>query len=155
VHYPSGEPVTVPRHVDVGGVTPLLTTATVMPVRRVEALVPVLTVLVVVALRSARLRSVLDRAIDRLPEGPAPAARQRATWTVVAETHPRGGGAPRRVTVAGHDIYGITAVTTVHAAALMAAEGYDRVGGLAPAQAYDARAFLAALVPHGVTVAGL
>lgn len=33
----------------------------------------------------------------------------------------------------------------------MAAAAYDRAGGLAPAEAYDAAAFLDALVEHGVT----
>jgi hypothetical protein len=54
--------------------------------------------------------------------------------------------------VRGTDVYGITAVTTVEGALRMAAPGYDRKGGLAPAQAYEARDFLDALAPHGVSV---
>jgi hypothetical protein len=33
----------------------------------------------------------------------------------------------------------------------MASDGYAKAGGLAPAEAYDARAFLDALGEHGIT----
>jgi hypothetical protein len=42
-------------------------------------------------------------------------------------------------------------VTTVEGALRMTAPGYERTGGLAPAQAYDPAGFLGALAPHGVS----
>ena len=52
---------------------------------------------------------------------------------------------------AGSDVYGLTAVTLVHGAELMWAEGYDRSGALGPAAAYDPRRFLDYLTAHGVS----
>jgi short subunit dehydrogenase-like uncharacterized protein len=149
--YPAGEAVTVPLHVDTGKVTPVITATTFAPHPRLAPAVGMLTAPVGLAMRSRRVRALADRAIDRLPEGPADTAREAVGWSVTAEARPRGGAAPRRATARGTDIYGITAVTTVEGALRMAAPGFDRKGALAPAQAYDARSFLDALAPHGVT----
>ena len=56
-----------------------------------------------------------------------------------------------RGTVRGSDVYGLTAVTLVHGAELMWAEGYDRRGALGPAAAYDPERFLDFLTRHGVS----
>ena len=48
-------------------------------------------------------------------------------------------------------MYGLTAVTAVHAASLVAAEGFDRAGVLSPATAFDPAAFLDHLGDHGVS----
>lgn len=50
--------------------------------------------------------------------------------------------------VRGPDVYGLTAVTTVHGALLLAGAG--RRGALAPASAFDALAFLEHLRELGV-----
>lgn len=158
--YPAGETITAPLHIDTPKVTAVVTATTFAPHPRLAPVVGALTAPVGLAMRSARVRRLADRAIDRLPEGPADSARDAVRWSVTAEARPahtggaptENGGAIRRATVRGTDVYGITAVTTVEGALRMAAPGYDRVGGLAPAQAYDAREFLAALEPHGVTV---
>jgi short subunit dehydrogenase-like uncharacterized protein len=93
---------------------------------------------------------VLSAAVGRLPEGPDEASRADARFTIVAIARGEDGGTARGV-VRGSDPYGLTAVTTVHGAALMAAEGFDRAGVLAPAQAFDPAAFLDRLGDHGVT----
>lgn len=148
--YPAGEVITVPRHVDTEQVTALITAATFAPHPRLEKVVPVLTPAIGLLLRTP-LRGPLMKGIDRLPAGPAEDARRAVRYTLVCEATPAGGGRVHRGVLEGGDIYGITAVTTAHAAELMAADGYDRVGGLAPAEAFDAEAFLAALAPHGIT----
>ncbi len=149
-NYPSGELVTVPRHVDVDRVTAIITSSTFAPHPRLDFAVPVITPAIALLLRTP-IRGVLDRAVDRLPEGPPEEDRRAAAYTLVAVAR-TADGTQRRLVLRGTDVYGITAVTTVHGASLMAGPGYARSGGLAPAQAYDARAFLAALEPHGVTV---
>jgi short subunit dehydrogenase-like uncharacterized protein len=148
--YPSGEVVTVPRHVRVRTIRSRITSATFAPHPRATALVPVLTPLTALALKTP-LRRALHRGIGRLPEGPPVNERRAATFTLVAEARPAGGGTPVRATLRGTDVYGLTAVTTVEGAVRMAAEGYDRAGGLAPAEAYDVRGFLDALGEHGLT----
>jgi hypothetical protein len=64
----------------------------------------------------------------------------------------RAGARSRRGVTTGTDVYGITAATTSHAALLTAAPGFDRAGALAPAQAFDAADFFAALQEFGVDV---
>lgn len=147
--YPSGEIVTVPRHVDTPRVVSRISASTFAPHPRIAKAVPLLTPLTVLALRTP-LRRGLDQLIGRLPEGPGEDARRRAAYTLVADAVPEQ-GEPRRAVLRGTDVYGITAVTTVHAAGLMTAPGYDRAGGLAPAEAYEPRSFLDALAEHGVT----
>ena len=148
--YPAGETITAPLHVDTPRVTAVVTATTFAPHPRLAPAIGALTVPIGLAMRSGRLRALADRAIERLPEGPGEAARDAVRWSVTVEARPRA-GAPRRATVRGTDVYGITAVCTVEGATRMATPGYDRAGGLAPAQAYDARSFLDALAPHGVT----
>src|SRR5207247_379817 len=60
-------------------------------------------------------------------------------------------GSIGRAAVRGSDVYGLTAVTAVHCAALMADEGFDRAGGLSPAAAFDPVEFLDYLGDHGVS----
>lgn len=149
--YPAGESFTAPLHVDTAKVTAVVTATTFAPSPRLGPIVPALTAPVGLLMRSARVRKLADRAIDRLPDGPTDGARDAVRWSVTVEARPADGTAPRRAVVRGGDIYGITAVTTVEGASRMATPGYDRAGGLAPAQAYEARDFLAALAPHGVS----
>lgn len=148
--YPSGEVVTVPRHVDTPVVVSRITSETFAPHPRMARAVPVLTPVLGVLFGSP-LGALLHKGIDRLPPGPPEEARRAVSYTLVAEAVPADGSPARRGTLYGRDIYGITAVTTSHGAELMAAPGYDRKGGLAPAEAYDARAFLDALGEHGIT----
>ncbi len=148
--YPSGEVLTVPRHVDTPRVVSRITAATFAPHPRMARAVPALTPGIALLLRTP-VRRLLDRAIDRLPAGPPEQDRRAAAYTLLAEAIPADGSPGRRGVLRGQDIYGITAVTTTHAAGLMAAPGYDKAGGLAPAEAFDAAPFLDALAPHGIT----
>ncbi|MBJ7328530.1 MAG: saccharopine dehydrogenase NADP-binding domain-containing protein [Solirubrobacteraceae bacterium] len=148
--YPSGEILTVPRHVNVRTIESRITAATFAPHPRLAASVPVTMPLTARIMRTP-LRGLAAKAIDRLPEGPPLEERRAAKYAIVAEATPAGGGAMQRATLHGTDVYGITAVTTVEGAIRMTEDGYDKAGGLAPAQAYDARSFLDALGEHGVT----
>ncbi|WP_026910413.1 saccharopine dehydrogenase family protein [Patulibacter minatonensis] len=146
--YPAGEIVTVPRHLDVGTVSARLSTSSVLP-GRLSGLVPYAAPVLERVMRTP-LKSLLDRAIDLLPEGPPEDGRRAVRWTIVA-TATAVDGRVRRGVVRGPDVYGLTARTIADAVSVMADDGYDRAGGLAPAQAYDARATLDGLADFGVT----
>jgi short subunit dehydrogenase-like uncharacterized protein len=146
--YPSGEIVTVPRHVETRNVTALIDTRVAAPHPALAALVPFTTPALGLALKTP-VRSLLDLAVDRLPEGPSEDARRAAAFTIVAVAKGEDGTEGVGV-VRGTDVYGLTAVTTVHGAELMAGDGYDLAGVLAPASAYDARHFLNYLGDHGI-----
>ena len=149
VRYPGGEVVTVPRHVDVRNIRYRWVSSTFAPHAALKSTVP-LTLPLLRVLLSTPLRDVVEAQIDRLPEGPPEDARRAAKWTIVAEARGTSGSVGRAV-VGGPDMYGITAVIAVHAAELLAADGFDRAGALAPAQAFDAEDFLRFLEPHGVS----
>jgi short subunit dehydrogenase-like uncharacterized protein len=146
--YPSAEPLTVPRHLEVREVTSLITPATIAPSPALAPVVPYLAPVFGLALRTP-LKRILDPVIDRLPEGPSEEARRAARFTIVVEVTGEDGTFARG-TVRGRDVYGLTAVIAAHGASLLTAgEGRD-TGSLAPAEAFDARAFLDALAPAGV-----
>lgn len=147
--YPSGEVLTVPRHVRTRRVTSLITVATLAGSERLAPLVPLLMPATTVALRSP-LGPLVERIVDRLPEGPDEARRRAARFTLVAVARGEDGRV-RRAVVRGSDVYGLTAATAVEGAArLLAGEGRG-TGVLSPATAFDPAAFLDALAPHGVS----
>jgi short subunit dehydrogenase-like uncharacterized protein len=147
--YPSGEVITVPRHTETRRVVSLLSARTVVPNAIGAALLPYLQPGLQLALRTP-LRGLLQQAVGVLPEGPPEDERRAAAWTVVAEARSEGGRTSRAV-ARGKDVYGLTAVTLVHAAKLLSAAGYDRAGALGPAAAFDPVAFLNFLGDHGVS----
>ena len=147
-YYPSGEALTVPRHVKTSAVTTLITVETFAGTPKVAPLMPVMAPALALTLRSP-LGGMLEPLLARYPEGPSEQSRQSASFTIVALAHGQD-GRTRRGVVTGTDVYALTAATAVHGASLMAAPGYDRAGVLSPATAYDAAAFLDALAPHGV-----
>jgi short subunit dehydrogenase-like uncharacterized protein len=149
MRFPSGEVLTVPRHVRTRKVTTLMTVATFAGTPAAAPLVPVLVPALTLALRSP-LGGMLEPLLARYPEGPSDETRRAARFTVVAVAHGED-GRTRRGVVTGGDVYGLTAVTAVHGAALMAQAGYDRSGVLSAATAYAPAAFLDALADHGVT----
>jgi len=148
MRYPSGEVLTVPRHVRTRKVTSLITVETFAGTPKAAPLVPLVAPGLALALRSP-LKAALEPLLARFPEGPSEASRARVRFTVVARAHGED-GRTRRGVATGGDVYALTAATVVLGAALMAEPGYDRVGVLAPAEAYDAAAFLDALAEHGV-----
>lgn len=147
VRYPSGEHLTVPRHVSTRRVRTMLAASTTMPHPRLAAAAPVLMPVAALAARSPA-RRLIEAALSRLPEGPDPEGRRRARFMVVCEA--RQGTRRRRGVVSGPDVYGLTARTTVEAARRLAGPGFDRRGALAPAQAFDPREFLRSLSGFGV-----
>jgi short subunit dehydrogenase-like uncharacterized protein len=134
VRLPWGEELTVPLHqpqatVRTGVAAPgWVTRATQV----VGPLVPYTTPVTRLA------KPLLTRWVDRLPEGPSPAARGRATGSTVSVV--RAGGEQARVVVRVRDAYGITARFLVAAAQQVAG-----TGALATAEALRAREFLDAM----------
>ena len=146
--YPSGEPITVPRHVEVRTVKTMLTAATMAPPRIAPAL-PALVPVFGAAMRTP-LKRLAERLVERLPEGPEPDARRAASWMIVCEARPSGGGAARRGVISGADVYGLTAATIAEGALRLAAEGYGESGALAPSEAFDPAGFLDSSADFGV-----
>jgi short subunit dehydrogenase-like uncharacterized protein len=144
---PAGEPITVPRHTDVRTVTALLATQSVVP----PAMVPLapFTMPVIGRLTTGPVKKLVNRAIDRLPEGPPEDERRAVTWTVVAAGRSRD-GAPVRATVRGTDVYGMTARSLAWAAEQIAAGDHHGAGALGPAAAFDPEDLLGALADFGV-----
>lgn len=147
VQYPSGEHLTVPRHIRVRSVRSMLAASTVMPHPRLAPAAPLLMPTTELILRTPA-RRLIEAAIGRMPEGPDLESRRRARFAIVCEA--RQGGRRRRGMVTGPDVYGLTARTTVEAARRFAAPGFDRNGALAPSEAFDPREFLRSLAGFGV-----
>ncbi len=144
LRYPSGEQITVPRHVETAKVRTLL--SGLLP-QRLMPLVPLTMPVLGLALRSP-LRNAAGALIDRMPEGPSDEERRNAHFTICAEARAAGGS--RRASVSGPDVYGLTAATTVEGALRATDPGFDRSGALAPAQAFDPASFLDSLAGFGV-----
>jgi short subunit dehydrogenase-like uncharacterized protein len=147
IHYPAGEQITVPHHVDTRTVSTLLSAATMMPSARLAPAAPVVMPLMRLAMRTP-IRRGADAMIARLPEGPGEDARRASRFMIVCEA--RAGGTRRRGTVTGSDVYGLTAATIVRGALLASASDYEARGALAPAQAFDPAEFLFELGALGV-----
>ena len=149
--YPTGEVITVPRHVATRELVARISTASIAPAA-VGPLVPSLTPLLGRLLRSP-LRSLLDRAIDTLPEGPAEDARRAVRWTIIVGATGEDGRSAQGI-VTGPDIYGLTAKTITQAAIELADPAFTGSGALAPAQAVDPAAFLDGLADGRRALAG-
>jgi short subunit dehydrogenase-like uncharacterized protein len=142
IQYPSGEQVTVPRHVATRNVTTTITATVMAPSKRVAGLVRPLGVPMGLALRTP-LKRLAGAAISRLPEGPTLEQRKAATFTIVCDA--RRGETARRGIVSGRDVYGLTAAAVATGARIAAGSGFSGSGALAPSQAFDPEAFLAEL----------
>ncbi len=147
LRYPSGEQLTVPMHVETDSVRTLLNG--MMIPARLAPLSGLAMPALGLALRTP-LRSAVGALIRRMPEGPSDEDRKRTRFMVCCEA--RAGSRSRRGVTTGTDVYGLTAVTTSHAALLAAATDFDRTGALAPAQAFDPADFFTALEDFGVEV---
>jgi short subunit dehydrogenase-like uncharacterized protein len=148
VRYPSGEQITVPRHVETRTVSALLSADTAMQSSRLAPAAPVAVPLTRLAM-STPLRRLADAAISRLPEGPGEEARRASRFMIVCEAR-IDGGTRRRGTVTGSDVYGLTAATIVRGALLASAPDYEGCGALAPSQAFDPAEFMFELGALGV-----
>lgn len=146
VRYPSGEQITVPRHVEVANLRTLLSATTVVP-RRLVPLVSLTMPTIGLAMRTP-LRRLGATLVERMPEGPSEQAREASRFVIVCEA--KAERRVRRGTISGPDPYGLTAVTTVQGALLAADPSFDRTGALAPAQAFDPESFIDSLGDFGV-----
>ena len=77
---------------------------------RIAPALPALLPVVGAAMRTP-LKRLATRLVERLPEGPEPDARRAASWMIVCEARPSGGGDARRGVISGADVYGLTAAT--------------------------------------------
>ncbi len=128
VEWGGTEPLTVPRHTRV---------------RRVRTYVRLPRVAAPLG-RVGFVAAPFLRASGRIGGGPSEERRSRARFWVVAEA--RKGSELRRVTLAGRDIYGLTALLVVLAADGLRQEAV-RAGALAPAEAFDARELVGRSAP--------
>jgi short subunit dehydrogenase-like uncharacterized protein len=146
--YPAGEPITVPRHTDVRNVVVKLSARAAMP----QPMVPFAAYLIPLFNRVLKtpIAPLLNRAIDRLPEGPPEDARRAVTWKIVAQGHTRDGRDSVRASVSGRDVYGLTARALVWAAEEIQADRHSGPGALGPAAAFDPEEMLGALTDFGV-----
>jgi short subunit dehydrogenase-like uncharacterized protein len=140
IRFPSGEHLTVPRHVETARVRTLLTAATLLPFARLLGPLTPVMVPPIQLLARTPVRRLIELTIGRLPEGPSPEDRRAAEFVVVCEAIE--GQRKRRGTISGSDVYGLTARTTVEGALRCAGSGFDRAGPLAPAEAFDPEDFL-------------
>jgi short subunit dehydrogenase-like uncharacterized protein len=141
--FPGGEVISVPRHTDTRAVRVLITAATLAPHPRLAPIVPFLQPALGLVLRTP-LRAAVRAAVDRLPEGPGEERRREARFTVEALARSRDGRSGR-ARVSGSDVYGLTAAALAFGAERMAADGYDRIGALGPAAAFEPAELLEAL----------
>jgi short subunit dehydrogenase-like uncharacterized protein len=146
--YPSGEVVTVPRHTRVRTIASRIAVSGMVPAGPLTPLVPPLMAGLSLGLRTP-VRGLLQAAVGALPEGPDEGARGAARFTIVVRARGDDGTEGQGV-VRGSDPYGLTAVTTVHGASLLADSSYDRAGVLSAASAFEPVAFLNYLTDHGV-----
>jgi short subunit dehydrogenase-like uncharacterized protein len=93
----------------------------------------------------AKLAAPLVRLSGSVGRGPSEDRRGRTRFVVVAEA--RGAAGRRRVTLAGRDVYGLTALLVARGAAALRSGEVRGAGALAPAEAFDARALLERLEP--------
>jgi short subunit dehydrogenase-like uncharacterized protein len=147
--YPSGEVLTVPRHTRTRQVVTLINAGVAAPPGMPEDLVPLTQPALALALRTPA-KALADLAIDRLPEGPSEEQRRAARFTIVVIARGEDGRTGRGL-VSGGDVYGLTAVTAVHSAVMVADSGYDRAGALSPASAFEPLEFLNYLGDYGVS----
>lgn len=105
-----------------------------------------------------RLRSYLNAiALDDIrntgtPSPTAIDAQGRSAQRFMVEVVASGMNGSRRAKANGKDIYAVSAPIVVEAAARMLDPSFDRRGALALGQAFDAKAFLAALAPAHLEV---
>jgi short subunit dehydrogenase-like uncharacterized protein len=129
VEWGGGEPLTVPRHTRV---------------REVRSYVRAPRVASGLG-RFARIGAPLAGLAARVLADPSEEARGKARFAVVAEAWNAAGG--RRATLTGSDVYGLTGLIVARGAEALLRGEARGTGALAPAEAFDARAFADRLAP--------
>jgi short subunit dehydrogenase-like uncharacterized protein len=141
IRYPSGEQITVPRHISTRNVRATMNASAFSS----ERLAPVFAAMMrptQLAMRTP-LKRLAEAVISRLPEGPTPDQRERVRWMIVCEA--KRGEVERRGVISGKDVYGLTAAALGHSAMIAADRGFDARGALAPSQAFEPKDFLGRL----------
>jgi short subunit dehydrogenase-like uncharacterized protein len=141
IRYPSGEQITVPRHIPTRNVRSTMN-ASAFSSERLAPLFAATMRPAGLAMRTP-LKRLAESVISRLPEGPAPEQRARMRWMIVCEA--KLGEVERKGVISGRDVYGLTAASVARGALLAALPGFEARGGLAPSQAYDPKEFLRGL----------
>lgn len=145
--YPAGEQITVPRHVDTANVRTTINASTLTGSEKLAAALPLVAHPLGLAARTP-LKKVMSAAVRRAPEGPSEEARRRVQFKIDCVARSR--DSIRRGHVSGTDVYGLTAASITRGAIIVSSRGFNRVGALAPAQAFDPREFLASLRDYKV-----
>ncbi|MEA2683860.1 MAG: hypothetical protein QOK05_2188 [Chloroflexota bacterium] len=100
------------------------------------------------------IRSAIDRAIQRLPEGPTEEQRRVQEWMILVEVDP-GQGARKGVLGRGVDPYGITGEILARVARRVVRSEHRATGVVSPAQAFEPEDLLGSLADLGVSWARL
>ncbi len=148
MRFPSGEVVSVPRHTTVRDLNTWMTVSSMSPVKMPGKIVPYSMPLLSGMLKTP-VKRLLDKMIERAPEGPSETDRKAARVMIICEA--KQGDRRRRVTVRGEDVYGFTAATVVQAARLLVEQSYSASGALSAASAFDPKQFLDLLKSTGLT----
>jgi short subunit dehydrogenase-like uncharacterized protein len=141
IRYPSGEQITVPRHVSTRNVRATINAGGFSSERMAPVFIATMRA-AGLAMRTP-LKRLANAAISRLPEGPTAEQRARVRWTIVCEAIR--GEEQRKGVIRGKDVYGLTAAAIAQGAMQAARRGFDAGGALAPSQAFEPKAFLAEL----------
>jgi short subunit dehydrogenase-like uncharacterized protein len=141
IRYPSGEQITVPRHVATRNVRTTMNAGAIGP-PGMAAAVQLFGRPAGLALRTP-VKRLLYAGISRLPEGPSPKGRASMRFMIVCDAL-RGEERSRGV-ISGRDVYGLTAAAIAKGALIAAGRGFSASGALAPSQAFDPEDFLGAL----------
>ncbi len=138
VSFPSAEIVTIPCHIRTRSVR------TYLALPSFAAWGAICLVPAVRMLAKTPLIHLAERILGTATSGPAPQVRAQDRFLILLEIRGvrRGQALRETLVITGRDPYGITAAVAAQGALRMAAEGYDRRGVLAPAQAFDPEAVL-------------
>lgn len=141
MRFPSGEHVTVPRHLTVRSIETAMTADSILPTR-IAGLMPVLARPAGIVMRTP-VRAAVNRLISLMPEGADPEGRTSSRFTIGCEVSSPSAG--RRGFLSGTDVYGLTAALVVKGAIAAAQGRIEPTGALAPAEAFDPEEFLSGL----------
>lgn len=141
MRFPSGEHLTVPRHLRVRSIETAMSADSILPTR-IAGLMPVLARPTGLAMRTPA-RAVINRLISLMPEGADPEGRTKTHFAIGCEI--QAGEETRRGRLTGTDVYGLTAALIVKGALAAARGEIEPSGALAPAEAFEPESFLAGL----------
>lgn len=141
--FPSGEVITVPRHVEVETVQTFVSFAGDSPLSRAVNRGAALVGPLLGALMQSPLGALARAKLGDLSQTPSSEQRRASRFSVVARaerSHER-----REVSVSGIDPYGVTAEVVAYGAAGLLEGRVSAAGVLAPSEAFDAQGSLAEL----------